>query len=165
MKMVAKGFRTTMRLLLLCSIGLVLTACKPEDIVYTDQGLAATGYGSPAYFFLKASAVPGVNFSREVFPLLQQHGCATAGCHDGSRADGLDFRDVLDLYTGLHQRSSGRGLFLDVVVPQESLLLRAGLAPGQPGRAPHPEFENGLVYDGKSYRLIQRWIEQGARND
>ncbi len=100
-----------------------------------------------------------VHFAREVEPVLTRHGCNAGGCHgkasgqNGFKLSLFGFDHAFD-----HQAlvSEARGRRVSTAHPEKSLLLTKSI-----GEVPHgggKRFEKG----SDAWRLILRWIEQGA---
>lgn len=100
-----------------------------------------------------------VDFVNQVVPIFTKFGCNAGGCH--GKADGqngfklslLGFEPAED-YEFLVRESRGRRLYGPA--PEHSLLLRKAI-----GTMPHG---GGKKLSGESpyYRVLHRWIEQGA---
>ena len=103
-----------------------------------------------------------VSFRGEVSPILTKAGCNSGGCH--GKAEGQNgFRlsifgfDVEGDHAALVKE--GRGRRVRVSAPEQSLLLRKGLA-----ETPHgggQKLEPGSAW----HRLLRRWIAEGAALD
>jgi hypothetical protein len=100
-----------------------------------------------------------IHFAREVEPVLTRFGCNAGGCHgkatgqNGFKLSLFGFDHAFD-----HQAlvSEARGRRVSTAHPEQSLLLTKSI-----GEVPHgggKRFEKG----SDAYRLLLRWIEQGA---
>jgi hypothetical protein len=100
-----------------------------------------------------------VHFASEVVPVFTKFGCNAGGCHgkasgqNGFKLSLLGFEPEED-YEYLVKEARGRRLF--PAAPEESLLLRKAT-----GRAPHGGGKR-LDRDSPFYRLLVRWVGQGA---
>jgi len=100
-----------------------------------------------------------VNFANQVVPIFTKFGCNAGGCH--GKADGqngfklslLGFEPGED-YEFLVREARGRRLVPSA--PEESLLLRKATASMAHGGGKR------LEIDSPFYRILKRWIEQGA---
>ncbi|TWU00980.1 DUF1549 and DUF1553 domain-containing protein [Stieleria varia] len=101
-----------------------------------------------------------VNYRRHIAPLLSQFGCNAGSCHGSVHGQGgfklslFGFDDAAD-YEAIVDREADRVL----KTPQESLLL---LKPS--GIVDH---EGGKLFDidSPAYKLLERWIREGAKNE
>ncbi|MDX1944581.1 MAG: DUF1549 and DUF1553 domain-containing protein [Pirellulaceae bacterium] len=100
-----------------------------------------------------------VSFPNQVVPVFTKFGCNAGGCHgkaegqNGFRLSLLGFEPADD-YQYLVQEGRGRRIFPSA--PEHSLLLRKAA-----GLTPHGGGER-FAADSPYYRVIRRWIEQGA---
>ncbi len=120
----------------------------------------ATAKESAATATTPAAAGAGlVSFRNEVMPRLTKAGCAAGNCH--AKPEGQsNFKlsvfgyDPAQDYHEIVRDLRGRRLFF--AAPQESLLLRKAT-----GQMPH-EGGTRIQPGDDTYRLLVRWIEQGA---
>jgi hypothetical protein len=109
-----------------------------------------------------AAEDPPLSFERDVLPVLTKSGCNAGGCH-GSAAGKNGFRLSLFAYDPRkdHERLTREllGRRIDLAQPEASLLLAKPT-----GGVPH---QGGVLFEPESeaYAAIQRWIEEGARDD
>lgn len=103
-----------------------------------------------------------VSFSQEIVPVLTKAGCNSGGCH--GKAEGQNgFKlsvfgyDPLADYQAIVLEGAGRRVFPPA--PDYSLLLRkaTGVSPHGGGRR--------IELGSRWYRIIERWISEGARRD
>jgi hypothetical protein len=100
-----------------------------------------------------------ISFPNQIVPVFTKYGCNAGGCHgksggqNGFRLSLLGFEPKED-YEYLVKESRGRRLFFPA--PERSLLLAKTCA-----AVPHGGGQR-LEVDSPAYRLIRRWIEQGA---
>jgi hypothetical protein len=105
-----------------------------------------------------ASDIP-VNFPNQVVPIFTKYGCNGGGCHgksggqNGFRLSLLGFEPPED-FEYLVKEGRGRRLFF--ASPEKSLLLMKATA-----ELPHGGGHR-IDLGSPSYRLLRRWIEQGA---
>jgi len=103
--------------------------------------------------------IPQVNFANQIVPIFTKLMCNSGGCHgksggqNGFRLSLLGFEPLED-HEHLLMESQGRRL--SIALPEHSLLLLKAT-----GRVPHGGGAPIEVGD-HSYRLIRRWIAQGA---
>jgi hypothetical protein len=101
-----------------------------------------------------------INFPNEVVPIFTKAGCNAGGCHGKSGGQNgfalslLGFEPQEDYE---HLVLEARGRRLSAAAPQHSLLLRKAT-----GTAAHGGGSR-IDVDSPSYRIFQRWIEQGMR--
>lgn len=102
-----------------------------------------------------------VSFVNDVIPILTKAGCNMGTCHakagggqNGFQLSLLGFEPLED-YDSLVKEAHGRRLF--PVAPTQSLLLTKAT-----NETPHGGGKR-LNRDSDGYRLIQRWIEEGAK--
>jgi hypothetical protein len=102
-----------------------------------------------------------VDFANQVVPIFTRFGCNVGGCH--GKADGQNgFKLSLfgfepgDDYEFLVREGRGRRIY--GAAPDHSLLLRKAS-----GDLPHGGGKR-LAADSPYYRILRRWIEQGALN-
>ncbi|MFK7777480.1 MAG: DUF1549 and DUF1553 domain-containing protein [Gimesia sp.] len=107
-----------------------------------------------------AEETPSVSFINDVVPILTKAGCNMGVCHakagggqNGFQLSILGF-EPQDDYESLVKEAQGRRLFLSM--PTKSLLLTKAS-----GETPHGGGVK-LPRNSKGYKLIQKWIEQGA---
>ncbi len=107
-------------------------------------------------------AAEAVSFPNEVVPLFTKLGCNTGGCHGKSGGQNgfalslFGFEPQED-YEALTREARGRRLF--PAAPGKSLLLTKAT-----GSVAHGGGKR-LDVDSDAYRLLRRWIEQGAPYD
>ncbi len=103
-----------------------------------------------------------VSFRHDVEPILTRAGCNAGACHgtpSGKNGFRLSLRgydpalDILTLTREIHARR------LDLLDPSASLILRKAT-----GQVPH-EGGQRLRADDEQYKLLLRWIAEGARDD
>ena len=100
-----------------------------------------------------------VSFRHEIMPILTKAGCNSGGCHgkaegqNGFRLSVFGFDQQFD-YESLTQH--GRGRRINRASPDNSLILMKGSA-----RLPHGGGRKFGV-DSHRYRLLRRWIAEGA---
>jgi hypothetical protein len=100
-----------------------------------------------------------VDFATEIVPLLSRFGCNSGGCHgkqggqNGFQLSLFGFDQAFD-HDAIAKQARGRRIF-PAAADRSLLLLKAT------GRTPHGGGQR-IVRDGESYRLIRRWIENGA---
>ncbi len=150
-------------------------SATPEGIVAID----ASGHVTPIHegdATIHIAAAPGidatlnvtvtnivndlpVNFPNQIVPIFTKYGCNGGGCHgksggqNGFRLSLLGFEPAED-YEYLVKEARGRRLFLSS--PEQSLLLTKATA-----QLPHGGGHR-IDVDSPAYRLMKRWIEQGA---
>jgi len=121
----------------------------------SDTGLTAT----VAVRVARYGDDPPVHFQNEVVPLFTKLGCNGGGCHgkaagqNGFRLSLLGFEPAED-HEHLVKEARGRRLFL--AAPDQSLLLRKATS-----TVPHGGGKRMEIGD-PAYRLIRRWIAEGA---
>jgi len=104
------------------------------------------------------SAVPAIQFGRDIVPVLTKAGCNSGGCHGsfqgrgGLRLSLLGFDPEMD-FDALVRESHGRRIF--PAHPESSLFLQkpTGAMPHKGGKRLTPGTE--------SYRILRDWIAQG----
>jgi hypothetical protein len=100
-----------------------------------------------------------VNFPNQVVPLFTKHGCNAGGCHgkasgqNGFKLSLLGFEPTED-HEYLVKEARGRRIFM--AAPDSSLLLLKAT-----GTMPHGGGKK-IDADSPDYRVIRRWMEQGA---
>jgi hypothetical protein len=105
------------------------------------------------------SAGRQVDFATEIVPLLSRFGCNSGGCHgkqggqNGFQLSLFGFDQAFD-HDAIAKQARGRRVF--PAAADKSLLLMKAT-----GRMPHGGGER-IVHDGQPYRLMRRWIENGA---
>lgn len=103
-----------------------------------------------------------ISFAREVVPVLTKAGCNSGGCHgkaegqNGFKLSVFGHNPAAD-YQAVALEAGGRRVF--PVAPERSLFLRkgTGVTPHGGGRRIEP--------DSRWYRVIDRWITEGAKPD
>src|SRR5439155_18669016 len=101
-----------------------------------------------------------IYFSSDVVPLLTKLGCNSGGCHgkatgqNGFKLSLLGYEPELD-YEAIVKEARGRRLFL--AAPERSLLLLKAT-----GMVPHGGGKR-IEIGSDDYRVLARWIENGAR--
>jgi hypothetical protein len=122
------------------------------DNLSVEIPVKVTGIASP----------PAVSFREQIIPILTKASCSSGGCHgkaegqNGFRLSVFGFDPAAD-YDAIVRDSRGRRLF--VVSPERSLLLMKATAaiPHGGGRKVEP--------DSRWYRLMSRWVREGACSD
>jgi hypothetical protein len=100
-----------------------------------------------------------LHFANDIEPLLTRHGCNAGGCHgkasgqNGFKLSLLAFDPKFD-WDAIVTEARGRRIF--PAAPQRSMLLAK-----PSGRVPHGGGKRFNV-DSESYRILLRWITQGA---
>lgn len=126
----------------------IVTAHLPDGPAASVQ-VTVSGFESP----------PPVSFKNSIVPIFTKLGCNGGGCHgksggqNGFRLSLLGFHPEDD-YEYLVKESRGRRV--SAAAPAESLLLQKAI-----GRMPHGGGKR-LEADSHEFRLLVRWIEQGA---
>jgi hypothetical protein len=125
------------------------------QIAVTYQGQTIVAQGTVKEF----DGDPAVSFRNQVVPVLTKAGCNSGGCHgkatgqNGFKLSLLGFDTEFD-YGALVKEARGRRVF--PAAPDRSLLLMKAIA-----EVPHGGGQR-LKPDSFEYRLLQRWIRQGA---
>jgi len=115
------------------------------DIPVTVTGFGGTGRG--------------VDFRREILPLLSKLGCNSGGCHgkasgqNGFKLSLFGFDAAFD-HTAITREARGRRLF--PAAPDQSLFLMKAT-----GQVPHGGGRR-LTPDSSDYQVVKRWIATGA---
>lgn len=144
--------------------GVVVPAADGQgEIVVTVSGIPEIADGSETRVPLVVERFgndPPVEFFGRVVPVFTKYGCNGGGCHgksggqNGFKLSLLGFEPAEDHE---HLVKEARGRRISVTAPDESLLLMkaAAVVPHGGGK---------LIETGSpSYRLISRWIAEGAR--
>jgi len=103
---------------------------------------------------------PTVDFSNQIVPIFSKHGCNGGGCHgkssgqNGFRLSLMGFEPTEDF---THLVREARGRRINMTLPEESLLLQKST-----NEIPHGGGQR-LDRDSMEYRLISRWMTQGAK--
>ncbi len=124
--------------------------------------ITATVGGVKASATIKAERIVedvSIDFANQVVPIFTKFGCNAGGCH--GKADGqngfklslLGFEPAED-YEFLVRESRGRRIYRPA--PEYSLLLRKAV-----GAMPHGGGKK-LTETSPFYRILRRWVEQGA---
>jgi hypothetical protein len=137
--------------------GLVTPLAEGEATIHVTApgGLTATATVRVAHL---VQDLP-VNFPNQVVPIFTKFGCNAGGCHgkasgqNGFQLSLLGFEPAED-FEYLVKEARGRRLF--PAAPAHSLLLRKAT-----GAVPHGGGKR-LEVDSPFYRVLLRWIEQGA---
>ncbi|MEX0728927.1 MAG: DUF1553 domain-containing protein [Planctomycetaceae bacterium] len=105
-------------------------------------------------------AVPvAINFNNQIVPIFTKLGCNSGGCHGKASGQNGFKLSLLGFYPGDDHEflvKEGRGRRLFPSSPSQSLLLTKAT-----GRSPHGGGKR-MDVGSHEYRLIYRWIEQGA---
>ena len=153
----------------------VTYAVTPADVARVDETglMTPLGEGQATLRVTKAGAAPvtlkvtvtdlrqpaPINFANQIVPTFTRLGCNSGGCHGKSGGQNgfalslFGFEPAED-YDFLVKEARGRRLFL--AAPKNSLLLTKAT-----GSVAHGGGKR-LSLDSTSYRLLHRWIEQGA---
>lgn len=112
-------------------------ACKHEPLVF--DGPIELPSGSTE-----------VSFQDEVLPLMQSN-CAMSGCHDaGSRQEGIQLTDYLNIVKEVVPLNPGESELYEVIIETD------------PDKRMPPPPQAAL--SSTQSELIRRWIQEGARN-
>jgi hypothetical protein len=128
----------------------------------TTLTVSAGGKRTRVPVTVKSAANPPVSFTREVMPIMSKLGCNAGTCHGAAKGKNgfkLSLRgyDADYDYHALVDEVAGRRF--NRVEPGQSLMLLKPL-----GVVPH---KGGVLFSkqSRSYKLLERWIAEGARND
>ena len=109
---------------------------------------------------VETSGQPEIHFATDIVPVLTKHGCNSGGCHgkatgqNGFKLSLLGFEPEAD-YLAIVKESRGRRIF-PAAADHSLLLLKAT------GHMPHGGGRR-MEEASDDYRLLQRWIANGAR--
>lgn len=137
-------------------LGLITPVADGETAVVVEHAGGSTRVSVTVKGIAQATPL---SFSRDVIPILTKATCNMGGCHGKAEGQngfkltvfGFDPRADHDAIT-----KEGRGRRISLAAPEQSLLLRKGLA-----IVPHGgglRFEEGSV----RHRRLLRWIREGA---
>ena len=139
------------------STGLVMPLANGQAEIKASH---ATGVSSSMSVVVEGwNEIPLVNFPNQIVPIFTKLSCNGGGCHgksggqNGFRLSLLGFEPAEDYE---HLLKEARGRRLSVATPDQSLLLLKVT-----GATPHGGGQRMEVSD-PTYRLIHRWIAQGA---
>jgi hypothetical protein len=137
----------------LVAVGTVVALAVP--------GIAADVLPSARVRFGTADSAEQVSFQRHVLPLMGRLGCNGRACHGSFQGQG-GFRLSLfgyDFQADHDALTRGEAPRVDRSEPEDSLILR------KPTLAQAHKGGKRLEAGSWQYRLLLRWIQQGARND
>lgn len=144
---------------LLCALASSVQGCKPDDIVYYDNGTG--GYGG--YFMLKAQRA-ATSYRTDVFPAFAALSCSTSSCHSAQDTS-LAFADPEVTYSHLYKTSQrAQQSRLNFAVPELSALLLVMQGSHEAGFS-HPRLDRQLRPEEPLYELVLDWIQAGAPNN